>query len=349
MAQSHIYAGVAGYFGRQGQEGLVGVFRRDAAGGDWEHVVKQVEAHTVMVHPSNAANVFAGTTEGVWRSTDGGAHWHRTNFPDKDRQIWSILVDPADPKLLYAGGSPVSVYRSEDGGESWKRMPDPGMPDRAKMPFACRVMRFAVHPRHAHELYAALEVNGVMHSTDGGESWKDCSEDLIRLAQNPHLKSKIVSDTENEGMLDGHAICTTPADPDTVVLAVRMGLFRTKDEGRNWEDMQVGRFSPTTYGRDVKVSPQDPKTLYAALSVAASSKDGGLYRSQDVGKTWQRFDKVQVHGTIMSVALHQGDAKQVYLGARYDGEIYGTKDGGETWQAMPLPAGVKDIYSLACG
>ena len=42
-----------------------------------------------------------------------------------------------------------------------------------------------------------------MHSTDGGESWKDCSEDLIRLAQQPHLKSRIVSDTENEGCWTG--------------------------------------------------------------------------------------------------------------------------------------------------
>jgi photosystem II stability/assembly factor-like uncharacterized protein len=30
--------------------------------------------------------------------------------------------------------------------------------------------------------------------------------------------------------------------------------------------------------------------------VAVSSKDGALYRSQDVGKTWQRFDKVTPHG-----------------------------------------------------
>ena len=44
--------------------------------------------------------------------------------------------------------------------------------------------------------------------------------------------------------------------------------------------------------------------MYCALSVAASSKDGGVYRSQDAGKTWKRFDKVQVHGTIMSVGLH---------------------------------------------
>lgn len=346
---TNLYAGVAGYFGRQSQGGLTGVFRRDVAGGAWQHVVKDVESHTVMVHPQDARQVFAGTTDGVWRSTDAGATWARTNFPDTGMQIWSIMVDPGDPKLLYAGGSPVAVYRSEDGGESWKRMPDPGMPDRAKMPFACRVMRFAAHPKHANELYATLEVNGVMHSKDGGESWTDCSADLLRLAQQPHLKSRIVSDTENEGMLDGHALCTTSADPDAVFLAVRMGLFRTEDEGQHWTDMELRRFSPTTYGRDVKVSPQDPKTLYAALSVAASSHDGGLYRSTDVGKTWSRFDKVQVHGTIMSVALHQTDAKQVYLGARYDGEIYGTQDGGESWQAMNLPAGVKDIYSLACG
>lgn len=346
---THLYAGVAGYFGRQSQGGLVGVFRRDVAGGEWQHVVNDVEAHTVMVHPKDAQQVFAGTTDGVYRSTDSGTTWRRTNFPDKGMQIWSIMVDPGDPKLLYAGGSPVAVYRSEDGGESWKRMPDPGMPDRAKMPFACRVMRFAAHPKHANELYATLEVNGVMHSKDGGESWTDCSADLIRLAQQPHLKSRIVSDTENEGMLDGHAICTSAADPDAVFLAVRMGLFRTTDEGKSWKDMEVGRFSPTTYGRDVKVSPQDPKVMYAALSVAASSKDGGVYRSTDVGKTWARFDKVQVHGTIMSVALHQTDAQQVYLGARYDGEIYGTRDGGASWEAMNLPANVKDIYSLACG
>ena len=96
-------------------------------------------------------------------------------------------------------------------------------------------------------------------------------------------------------------------------------------------------------------STAEPNTLYAALSVAASSHDGALYRSQDNGKSWQRFDKVQVHGTIMSVGLHATDPNQVYLGARYDGEIFGTQDGGKTWQAMPLPGEVQHIYSVACG
>jgi photosystem II stability/assembly factor-like uncharacterized protein len=150
-------------------------------------------------------------------------------------------------------------------------------------------------------------------------------------------------------MLDGHAIAINPADPDAVIVAVRMGLFRTADDGDSWQDMEVGRFSPTTYGRDIKASASEPNTLYSALSVAAASKDGAVYRSKDKGQSWQRFDKVQVHGTIMSVALHHSDPKQVYIGARYDGEVFGTLDGGENWQSMNLPQGVKDIYSLACG
>ncbi len=348
-SKSNVYAGVAGNAARPDQKGTVGVFARPVETGRWEHVLTGHETYTVNVHPTNPNVVFAGTADGVYRSTDRGKSFQRTDFPDKGIQIWSFLVDANDRKLVYAGGSPISMYRSEDTGETWRALPNPGMPDRAVMPFACRVMRMAQHPSQAGTIFAALEVNGVMRTANGGESWSDCSTDLIRLAQQPHLKSKIVSDTYNEGMLDGHAIAISPADPNKVILAVRMGLFETKNGGQTWEDMEVGRFSPTTYGRDIKVSPQDGNTLYAALSVAASSTDGALYRSTDKGSTWKRFDKVQVHGTIMSVALHQTDPDQVFIGARYDGEIYGTEDGGATWDSLPLPAGVKDLYSVAVG
>src|SRR5712692_5104678 len=62
---------------------------------------------------------------------------------------------------------------------------------------------------------------------------------------------------------------------------------------------------------------------------------------------WQ-LDKVTPHGTLMSVGLHHGDAKQVYVAARY-GEVFGTQDGGESWLEMPLPQGVQHVYALACG
>jgi len=348
VTQSYVVAGVGGYYG--GAEGkLAGVFRRAAAGDDWQHVLSEPETYSVLVHPRDPSLVFAGTADGVYRSTDCGAAFKRADFPDRGVQIWSFLPDPSDPKRLLAGGSPVSIYRSENGGAAWQRLTDPALPARAKMPFACRVMRFARHPARLEEIFAVLEVSGVMRSIDGGETWSDCSAHLVRLSEEePRLRSKLVSDTEAEGMLDGHAICTSAADPESVIIAIRMGLFRSRDKGATWEDLRVDRFSPFTYGRDIKVSPQDPRTLYACLSVAASSKDGALYRSRDVGATWQRFDKVKPHGTLMSVGLHAEDANQVYIGARY-GEVFGTQDGGETWRATPLPEGVQHIYALACG
>jgi photosystem II stability/assembly factor-like uncharacterized protein len=350
MSRSNIYAGVAGYVGRPDDVGAVGVFRLPAESDEWEHVLDAHEAYSVFVHPEDPSLVFAGTADGVWRSTDSGASFQRADFPDSDKQVWSFLVIDDDPDRMYAGASPIDVYRSEDRGASWRRLPNPGIKERCSGPFAHRVMRLAQRPGRADEIYAALEIAGAMRTTDGGETWEDLSDDLVRLSELPHLGSAIVQqETQAEGMLDGHAITISPAAPDAPIIAVRMGLFRTHDGGKTWEDMEVGRYSPTTYGRDVKASPHDPKTLYTALSVAAASHDGAVYRSTDAGETWQRFDKVQVNGTIMSIGLHNSDPDQVYIGARYDGEVFGTVDGGETWEALPLPGPVKDVYSVACG
>ena len=131
MAQSHVFAGVGGYYG--GNDGkLAGVFRRAADSAAWEHALTEPETYTVFVHPRDPSLVFAGTGDGVYRSTDSGTTFKRTNFPDSKVQIWSFLADPSDNKRMLAGGSPVSVYRSEDGGESWKRMPNPALPQHAK-------------------------------------------------------------------------------------------------------------------------------------------------------------------------------------------------------------------------
>jgi photosystem II stability/assembly factor-like uncharacterized protein len=197
-------------------------------------------------------------------------------------------------------------------------------------------------------VYAAVEVGGVMRSDDGGETWADCSDELVTLAQQPHLKSRIGSDTDSEGMLDAHALCVSAAQPGTVFLALRMGLFRGEG-GRAWRDMEVGRFSPLTYSRDVRVSPHDPRVLYACLSPAARSQDGSLYRSVDLGETWSRFDHgVKAETTMMAVAPHPSEAARVYCVSR-TGQVFGTEDGGGTWREDRLPEGVADVYALACG
>ena len=102
--------------------GKAGVFRRAADDGGLGATCSRTwRPSRSSCNPRDPNLVFAGTTDGVYRSTDRGATFKRTNFPDRGVQIWSFMIDPANPKRMLAGGSPVSVYRSEDGGESWKR------------------------------------------------------------------------------------------------------------------------------------------------------------------------------------------------------------------------------------
>src|SRR5689334_23252757 len=79
VPQSHVFAGVGGYYG--GSEGkLAGVFRRDAEGEEWHHVLSEAETYSMLVHPRDPDLVLAGTADGVYRSTDRGATFKRADF-----------------------------------------------------------------------------------------------------------------------------------------------------------------------------------------------------------------------------------------------------------------------------
>src|SRR5262249_15279625 len=109
VGPSCVFAGGGGYYASK-QSGLPGVFRRAADGGDWKHALSEIEAFTVFVPPRDPNLVFAGTADGVYRSTDRGQNFCRADFPDRGVQVWSFLQDDADPKWMLAGGSPVSIY-----------------------------------------------------------------------------------------------------------------------------------------------------------------------------------------------------------------------------------------------
>ncbi len=330
-----------------------GLFRRTPRDGEWESIThglpKNVAARAIAINPGDPRVLYVGTQDGPYRSIDSGEHWERPNFPDRDVDIYAITYHPTRPHVLYAGAAPVALYRSEDGGDSWKKMPAAKAPKNCDMDFPVRVIRMAVDPSRPDDIYLALEVDGVIRSTDGGESFTDVSAPLIKLAQEPHLKSRIGSSMDAEGMLDSHCIAVSSASPGQPILAVRMGLFRASDGGASWHDMRVGRFSPLTYARDVCVSPHNPRTLYACLSTAARSNDGTLYRSDDLGESWRRFDHgIKADGTMTCVTVSRADPKRVYCVSRV-GQVFGTEDEGATWREYRVPSGVlQRVRALAC-
>lgn len=347
----YVYVGVGDWYGAPKDVPTHGLYRMPAGGGAWESLSNglpdKVEVRAIVIDRESPNEIIVGTQNGPYRSRDGGESWQALPLPGGDPVVWSILRHPHEPDTLFVGTQGTDIFRSRDGGASWQKLDVPVPEGMVQMGFPCRVVRLAIDPNNPDDVYAGLEVGGVVRSRDGGDTWEGCNATLLQFAQQDRLKSRIVSDTENEGMMDSHALTISSASPGTVFLANRMGLFRSDDRGERWQELGIGRYSPLTYARDVTVSPHDPNTMLAALSVAAMSDEGSLYQSRDRGQTWKRFDHdISIESTLMVVAPSVSRPERVYCAARR-GQVFGTEDGGVTWSETRLPGGAQGVYAMA--
>ncbi|HJM92702.1 MAG: hypothetical protein QGG19_01305 [Alphaproteobacteria bacterium] len=355
MAYS-IFVGAGQWVGVVDDERAQGLFGFDADLWEWRPIdnglPENLEVRYILVRPDRPATVYAGTHQGPYVSDDSGESWRALPLPAgtsaKDKVVWSICLDPSDAETIYVGTQGTTVFRSRNGGADWQRLLIEPPEGCLQANFPMRVIRIAVASHDPDDILVAFEVGGLVRSGDGGQSWTSCNKTLLELAKQPHLKSTILSDNDIEGMMDSHALALSPNHPGTVWLANRMGLFHSGDSGDDWSEFGIGRFSPLTYARDVIVSSHDPERMYAALSVAAMSDAGSLYRSDDFGTTWSRFDHdVSIDSTLMVVAESVSTPDRVYCAARR-GQVFGTEDGGKSWQTYQLPHGVQGVYALAC-
>ena len=103
----------------------------------------EYEFNTVLIDPTNpnrilagGGNYFAPRKDGnLHVSFNGGNTWSLTGLTDVI--VNALLVDPADPSIIYAGcgysgGTKVPLYKSNDGGFTWQASYDgiPGRPVR---------------------------------------------------------------------------------------------------------------------------------------------------------------------------------------------------------------------------
>jgi hypothetical protein len=346
-----IFVGAAPWAAASSARQDYGLFRNTDDVGRWKRVThglpERVEVRAITVDPADPDTLYAATQRGPHRSSDGGETWTSLGLDDA-APAWSITVHPADSRTLYSGTVDARLYRSDDAGGSWQQLPASMPKGVCVMGFPTRMLRITLDPSNPDELYAALEVGGVIRSLDGGRSWGSCNAGLLAFTTDERYRSRIGSDTDTEGMMDSHALDVSRERPGTLFLANRMGLFRSADRGESWEDMEIGRFSPLTYARDVCVAPGDGNVLLGAFSTAAVSDQGSLYRSDDLGESWRRFDHgVSVNSTLMTVAASGREAARVYCATRR-GQVIGTENGGESWQQSRLPDGVEGVYAIAC-
>ena len=338
---SHVYVGLAGETapGRPVSSGLY----RMAVGDDrWELVTRGLpEAPAIRAiapHPTEAGVLYVGTQHGPYRTADHGDHWERVGIADHGLPVWSLLFDPRDPDVLYAGYENCGIYRSEDGGEHWRPLPvTVRFPEvtvsRGANP-AKRVLRLAANPANADEIYGAIEVGGIIRSLDGGEHWEN-------MSHGQYL---------DDDTVDMHGVLVGRWRPGTVLAIARAGLFTSTDRGEHWVSAGLEALNPKgqTYCRDIREVPGDPRTIWVAAGANFQSDVGALFRSKDGGASWARVKMgVEPKTTVFALAFDPRHPKRMFCAAN-GGEVFASEDGGERWTERSLPAGATQVYAMGC-
>ena len=180
------------------------------------------------------------------------------------------------------------------------------------------------------------EGSWLLPSSDGGETWENLSHGLYM----------------NDDLVDMHGVMASSLIPGTVLSISRAGLFRSEDHGDHWThiDLQGGlNEKGHTYSRGIREVPGDNKTVWGAAGANFQSELGALYRSKDVGATWEHIELgFDARSTMFGIAFDEHQRGRMYC-ATGGGQVFGSLDRGESWNAYPLPAGATQVYSLACG
>ena len=117
----------------------------------------------------------AGVAGGIWKSTDGGASWQPKGDLLVNIAVNSLIQDPAQDNVLYAGtgegffnGDAVrgqGIFKSTDYGETWTQL---ASTDNSNFFYVQKLA--ATRHKTKQRIYAATRT-GVFRSTDGGATW----------------------------------------------------------------------------------------------------------------------------------------------------------------------------------
>jgi photosystem II stability/assembly factor-like uncharacterized protein len=316
----------------------------------------------VAVVESNPAIMYAAAaTGGLWKTEDNGTSWAPVFDQATSLCMGAVAVAPSNPDIVWVGTGEGNilrsvsigdgVYRSTDGGKTWDHM---GLKDTR------HISRIVIHPKNPDIVYIAAlghawgqnADRGVFKTTDGGKTWEkalyiDDTTGATDLAMDPNEPDilYVCAYTFRRDPFSG----STPRTE----YGTNAGIYKTTDAGKNWTHLKNG-LPDRPHGRcGLSVYRKDPNTVFAIVQTdksrgfgggkgggkggakkegAKEENNGGIYRSDDKGKTWTHvssfFPSADIGFYFGQIRVDPNDDQRVYVLAV---QLSISTDGGKTF------------------
>jgi photosystem II stability/assembly factor-like uncharacterized protein len=306
---------------------------------------------SIAIAPSDPNVVYVGTGEannrqsssigdGVWGTTDGGAHWNHLGLEDT-QAIGRIVVDSTNPSIVYVAANghlfgpneERGLYKSIDAGKTWKKSKyidaDAGFTDVAIDPSNPKILYAAsLSRRRTWWGYNGGGPNSALwKTTNGGDTWN-------KIDGPGWPKAK-------DGIYGRIALSIFRARPSTIYAQVEVGASAGVGGGTTAEGGPArggrGAFGESdaagagSGGRGGRGNPPPP-----------NPNGSGVYRSDDGGKTWSFESNQDQRPTYFSQIRVDPVNDQKLLVGGNPGQM--SLDGGKTWK--PLTGSHTDYHAI---
>jgi len=322
-----------------------GFWKTTNGGTSWVNTTDDLPAtgvNTISASPTNADSVLInirnadnGATQGIYRSTDGGATWNETNFRpailgwgglgDND-QIYRIKYHPTIPNKIYVGTSK-GLYVSSNNLSTWTLVLS-----------GTDITEIAFHPTDPNKIY--------VYDT----YYWGTNQDLIFVSSNGGTSFTA------SGTLAGNAtancfLYTSPDAPNNLWVASANGLWKSTDSGATFSFVSNAGFS--CHG-GFAVSDTDADIILQGYVDLAMSIDGGTTFTQ---KTWWSLGNTNGDQTSNQTSyntstdyvhadLREAECTGGVFYASSDGFLSKSIDNGTTWQILSNGTGIRENYCL---
>ncbi len=321
---------------------------------------------------------YACGNHSVWgpfvaKSADLGETWETRSeglgFPPDMKtsinSVWNVVPGSVDrPGVVFAGTAPPGLFRSEDWGRSWSSVdsinnhehrrfwqPIAGTaPPDAELTIAGGppVQSIQIDPRDPDHMYVAI--SGAYVTLDGARTWRLFSHRAISDSEQAKVFVSQAAGRTPPGIdpaaaHDMHCLRIDLKRPDRLWTQAHLGVFRSDDGGRSWQDVTDGL--PSFHGFPIVITRRDPDAAFVVPLDASGANprtavDGQLavYRTTDSGGTWTRLtgglpgpdDYQSVYREAMDTDGIEPEG--IYFGTSH-GQVYCSKDLGEHWTRLP--------------